>query len=245
MKNGHAATSSTAAAERAHRLHPSHSRHTSDASAMGAPASTQSRRDSRPPPSTRGFASIPPAKALAVPNMSSDASSSGSTNSNLAGNSASRQSSTVSLPGLTPASSRAAHSNPTTPAAVPMAQPEFPLNATVVALPSPDAELPSPSPLIEGVTPTFVTPGKFKDRRVSKTTRFTELERIDSNVEPTYFDHPQSQPPPAAVLQPEIVNVFPEPVAEVAAAPTKSKSKSKKLTKGGGKLVKKSRAVAV
>lgn len=104
----------------------------------------------------------------------------------------------------------------------------------------------SSDPLPPGFVP---PPAKYKDRRTSRTTRFTELERIESHVEP--LDHPRSEPAPIAaperIPRMQFVNAFPEPAGPLSeVSSSKSKSKSKKLIKGGGKLLKKSRtAVAV
>ncbi|PHH81757.1 hypothetical protein CDD82_7927 [Ophiocordyceps australis] len=100
-----------------HRLHPSRPRRTSDSSlerhALANSAKAPACRDSRPPPSMRGFASISqmiPPQPLQMPNRHSRAGGLSTPVTAI-----SRQSSSASLPDLTPASSRAAMSAPVTP----------------------------------------------------------------------------------------------------------------------------------
>jgi hypothetical protein len=76
----------------------------------------------------------------------------------------------------------------------------------------------------------------------TRTTRFTELEPTDSRVPAKEVEEPApvAATPPAPAPQP-IINSFPEPASESRDPSPPPKSKSKKLTKGGGKLLKKNR----
>ncbi|KAJ6447108.1 developmental regulator flbA [Purpureocillium lavendulum] len=236
----------------AHRLHPAHKRRTSDASvdrlamANSAKAIGASHygRDSRPPPSMRGFASINQVAApvtmhlgalptsftqaapsnLQVPAAGSSASSTNQT---------SRQSSTTSLPGLTPTSSRPAFSAPTTPAVTTANQSEYYLNWSQSA----EQDIARVAEPIGEAAPAIQA--RSKDRRPARATRFSELERIDSmGSETMQRAAPASIPPPVA--HEDIINVFPEP-ASMPEPVAPSSNKSKRLSKGGGKLLKKSR----
>lgn len=76
----------------------------------------------------------------------------------------------------------------------------------------------------------------------TRTTRFTELEPADLHAPAREVDEPApvAATPPAPTPQP-IVNSFPEPALESRDPSPPPKSKAKKLTKGGGKLLKKNR----
>ncbi|UNI13453.1 hypothetical protein JDV02_000199 [Purpureocillium takamizusanense] len=235
-----------------HRLHPAHKRRTSDASVERLALTNSAKgigfshygRDSRPPPSMRGFASInqvaaplpaPVAVAptvmaqtqplnLQVPAAGSSASSTDQT---------SRQSSTTSLPGLTPASSRPALSVPTTPAVTTATQSEYSLSWSQSAEPdfTSAAEHASEAPTAPQT--------RSKERRPARTARFSELERIDSMGSETMQGR-SSAPIPPPVAHEDIINIFPEP-ASMPEPVTSSSNKSKRLSKSGGKLLKKSR----
>ncbi|PNY24926.1 Uncharacterized protein TCAP_05135 [Tolypocladium capitatum] len=227
--------------ESTHRLHPSHRRQTSDASASSskAPVPSGYARDSRPPASMRGFASINqvaaplPMHLGPVPPVAlSQAMSSGQGHvdgSSAPGVPTSRQSSTTSLPDLMPASTRPAASAPVTPAMAIAAQSEYSLGW--MSIPSAELDVPRSADAVAEAR-------AFKERRTARTTRFSELERIESTVEPLYqdFDRADRSRAPRPVHE-ELVNVFPEP----ASFAESSSSKSDKLSKGGGKLLKKNR----
>ncbi|KND88714.1 hypothetical protein TOPH_06626 [Tolypocladium ophioglossoides CBS 100239] len=242
--------------ESTHRLHPSHHRRTSDASANSAKASGPSgyARDSRPPPSMRGFASInqvaaplptplPMHLGFLPPVAPSHAMSStqGYANGSLTpGMQTSRQNSTTSLPGLTPASTRPAASGPATPAIGSASQSEYSLSWVSASTAELDVQRSTDA---AGVAYPVAEARTFKERRTARTTRFSELERIESTgVEPSYQDPGRADrsraPRPAA--RDDLVNVFPEPASFPKPAASSS-SKSKKLSKGGGKLLKKNR----
>lgn len=230
----------------AHRLHPSNrSRRTSDASldrrartnsANHKTGPSTSSRDSRPPPSTRGFSYIPSSASplpiqvgtmpqpLPVDAIAPDAQEPQPQFSAAA----SRQNSTSSLPGLTPTSTG-------------LPSPAAP--ASPSALGSPPANLFLSSPVDTGRdlhSSQFA--GIEENREVEhppkgRTSRFTER---TSSLTPA--ERPVSKAPSA------IVNYLPEPaqpVADDAASMRSSKSKGRKLQKGKGRLVKKSRRSAV
>ncbi|OAQ87870.1 hypothetical protein VFPBJ_01911 [Purpureocillium lilacinum] len=80
---------------------------------------------------------------------------------------------------------------------------------------------------------------RSKERRPARTARFSELERIDSmGSETMQRRSPAPIPPPVA--HEDIINVFPEP-ASMPEPVSSSSNKSKRLSKSGGKLLKKSR----
>lgn len=237
--------------ESTHRLHPSHHRRTSDASANSAKAPGPSGypRDSRPPPSMRGFASInqvaaplpihPGSLPPVAPSQAISSSQGHANGSSTPGMQTSRQSSTSSLPSLTAASTRPAVSAPATPAIASASQSEYSLNWASV----PNAELDVPRSDAAGMALPAAEARMFKERRTARTTRFSELERIESTgVEPPYQDFGRADPSraPRPVAHEFLVNVFPEP-ASLPEPAASSSSKSKKLAKGGGKLLKKSR----
>ncbi|POR31454.1 Uncharacterized protein TPAR_08337 [Tolypocladium paradoxum] len=237
--------------ESTHRLHPSHHRRTSDASATSAKASGPSgyARDPRPPPSMRGFASINQVAAPlpmhlgplppVAPSQAMSSSQGYANGSFIPGMQTSRQSSTTSLPGLTPASTRPAASAPATPAIASASQSEYSLSW--VSVPNADLDVPRPSDAA-GMACPVAEARTFKERRATRTMRFSELERIESTgVEPPYqdlgrVDRSRTLP----VAREDLVNVFPEP-ASLPEPAASSGSNSKKLSKGGGKLLKKNR----
>ena len=236
-----------------HRLHPAHKRRTSDASVERLAMANSAKgmglshygRDSRPPPSMRGFASInqvaaplpmhlgplPPAVVaqtqppnLQVPAAGSSASSTDQT---------SRQSSTTSLPGLTPTSSRPALSAPATPAITTATQSEYSLNWSL------GAESDTTRVAEHASEASVAAQTRSKERRPARAARFSELERIDSmGSETMQRRSPAPIPPPVA--HEDIINVFPEP-ASMPEPVSSSSNKSKRLSKSGGKLLKKSR----
>lgn len=77
-----------------------------------------------------------------------------------------------------------------------------------------------------------------KDRQVPRAARFTELEPADSHKNNDSANEDTSAP---ISNPPQALNSFPELALESREPPLPAKSKSKKLTKGGGKLLKKNR----
>jgi hypothetical protein len=120
------------------------------------------------------------------------------------------------------------------------------LNTSATTLTSASAPLStdsSPSPEHNGT--------HSKERKAAKVTRFTELERIESGAEAVAAAPPKTDqtvaPTPAAaptstaapvVRQAIVINVFPE---EDSIPEPESVKKSKRFSKSGGKLSKKSR----
>lgn len=105
------------------------------------------------------------------------------------------------------------------------------------ALESRQTPAPKPGPL-RSSGPTHADAGTS-----ARTARFTELDPADSRAPAQEIEEPApaAATPPAPAPQP-IVNSFPEPASESRdPSPPPPKSKSKKLTKGGGKLLKKNR----
>ncbi|KAK2046551.1 hypothetical protein LZ31DRAFT_613562 [Colletotrichum somersetense] len=228
------------AATNAHRLHPS-SRRASDASERhdGSPkAAERSPTDrAKPPLSMRGFNAIP---ALTLPPMQLGNSSLG-----LQSTVASSAASTISMRSSSGFSSSYSNNNnapfsapisgrssaATTPAACVTPEPvwesvEEEESGSYTHTPAAAAVVAAPSAM------------KQKDRRKSKVTRFTELEKIESHTE---------RPATAPTRIPNDKDVINEAVAVemMTATPTEidSPSKSGKLLakQGGSKLVKKNR----
>lgn len=243
MKASKAPAVQTSSTTGTHRLHPSsRSRRTSDASldrrAMSNSANhkagpSTSSRDSRPPPSTRGFSYIPPSakpSPMQVGTMPRplpvDAISPDVPESKHFSVESSRQNSESSLPGLTPPSTG-------------LPSPAAPASPLPQETPPTDLFLGSPMESGRHSQPSYFTGFGGRAREAdtevtstAKTSRFTEMTSSTS-----------AETRPASKAPSNIVNYFPEPVADDAAS-TKSKGKGKKLTKGKGKLVKKSRRSA-
>ncbi|KAI9158301.1 hypothetical protein HJFPF1_06293 [Paramyrothecium foliicola] len=227
-------------AESVHRLHPSSRRRSSETSQERRIPTSPTKisvapgasRDSRPPPSMRGFnyisAYTEPAPVLAgtLP---------GSLPGQYSIGPSSLRSSTASLSGQL--SGQAVGSGPVTPTAVSPTSIEFPFTtATPMALTS-DNSYSTDSLAKSG----RISPSSQKDRRVPKTARFSDLERIDSHPESTRTERSrpgQRQIP--IVAQEQIVNVLPEPVEAPQPAPAEQKGGKKLSKSGGGKLLKKS-----
>lgn len=244
IKASKTSTAQPTTASATHRLHPSsRSRRTSDASldrrAMTNSAShkagpSTSSRDSRPPPSTRGFSSIPPSAnpfpmqvGTAPRPLPADAIAPHAQEPQQFSAESSRQNSESSLPGLTPTSTG-------------LPSPSAPASPSALSTPPSDFFLGSP---LEGgrYQQTSYFPGfggrtpenETEETSAPKTSRFTEITSSSS-------DETQTTRKAHSV----IVNYLPEPVVDDTASTT-SKSKGKKLTKGKGKLVKKSRRSTV
>ncbi|KAF9881896.1 hypothetical protein CkaCkLH20_01042 [Colletotrichum karsti] len=235
-----------------HRLHPS-SRRASDASDKGDTSPKASPTDrSRPPPSMRGFNSIPAMPSLPPMQLGSPLtnqppaqpvfSSSASTRSSTHGSMSSFNFNVNNTPFSAPISGRS--SAATTPAACVTPEPVYESveeeeeSSSYTYAPAPAASAAAPSAL------------KQKDRRStskSKVTRFTELETIDSHTEqPTirsipYEQSRQSTPPQLsndAINKAIAVEMISAAPAEVVSAPKSGKRLSKQP---GSKLTKKSR----
>jgi hypothetical protein len=148
---------------------------------------------------------------------------------------ASRQSSTHSLPGLTPTSTRGGTSSPNlaTPSPLPLSPKEYPF------YPVPGSGSVSENDVwINGMAPSE----KHKKRQSRRVAKFSELERIDSNNESQHCetedrDTGEDQ---AAPTPDEPANFFPEQIPIEETPRTRGKKKDRS-SKRGSKLVKKSR----
>lgn len=232
-----------------HRLHPS-SRRPSDASIdklvnSVKTSSPTTPRDTRPPPSMRGFSALPQLAQVqymqsdkATENSSSPASpalrgcsSSQSTPQLLS----SRRTSSGSLPSLTPTSTRFSSSTPATPTRTVMVK-----NAEFTIL-TPSPRSPSLNfdfQLGQGLSMT--AKAISDEKRTPRSTHYDHDPFIDSSVEELDFGldstrQNTSLPP----LTPEyVVNVFPEPSSPPESA-SKVRRRNFSLSKGGSKLLKK------
>ncbi|KAL0944316.1 uncharacterized protein CTRU02_202203 [Colletotrichum truncatum] len=238
----------------AHRLHPS-SRRASDASdrADFSPKNLQPSPPSdksRPPPSTRGFNSIPPVTSLPPmhfgntlngqpPNMPL-ASSSASTRSSAQGSFSSFNFNVNNAPFSAPMSGRS--SAATTPAACVTPEPVYE---------SLEEEEEASAYTYAPASTTAPSAMKQKDRRgisKSKVTRFTELETIDSHTEQiaipsvAYEQACRDTTPPQvshnAISKAAVVEMVTAAPAEVTSAQKQGKRLSKQP---GSKVAKKSR----
>jgi hypothetical protein len=227
MRAARPAARPAAPAEGAHRLHPSSRRRSSETSQerragtspSKAAGASNAARDSRPPPSMRGFSYI---STYAEPSPGPTAARPGSLPAQYAAGSSSMRSSTASLASPTSGSA------PMTPAAISPTGVEFPFGIS----PSTSHEQES-AYTFEPVKSGQTSPSTSKDRRVPKTARFGDLERIDSHPESTRTARSSSsQKPVPRIEQERIVNVLPEPAT--APEPATTKSSGRKLTKGGG-----------
>lgn len=239
MRTARSLTRPAISPDAAHRLHPSSRRRSLETSTeRRAPVLAQRgtgpvspSRDTRPPPSMRGFSHIPPSIELRpVPTGSLP----GALYTQRAAGSSSLRNSTTSLPGT---SGQQSASAPATPASMFSLEPEYPLSNSVSQNPESDV-MPSTEPF----TTSFRMPSsKNGDRRTPRTARFSELERIESHPESIRADYPRMDPSqPPVITHEQMINVFPEPAQPVEPAPPATGGR-KKLIKGGGKLVKKSR----
>lgn len=234
----------------AHRLHPSHRRNTSDSLdkiVLGAVSRQTPPRDSRPPPSTRGFQYIPaPGPVQAPPASRAPAfyPPAGQASPLYYGGNTPKK---ADLPQQQEAASSQDVSGPPTP------QDDEPATVSDVSVAEDYSlnDMPLPSPKLALDIPTVseaprdsAPPTRMSEKRRSQQLQQPELERIESGVEPSYFTHShtrmslQQRPPPLA--HEDLVNVFPEPAAETVNTQA-SPAKKKKLTKTGGKLTKKNR----
>ncbi|KAF4513249.1 hypothetical protein G6O67_000547 [Ophiocordyceps sinensis] len=238
-------------ADAPHRLHPSRPRRTSDASierlaagkSVKAMGSSSYVRDSRPPPSLRGFASIaqvaaPPPVSLGFltpphPPQSPQTAPVGRGRSSSAatGNLTPRQNSTCSLPGLTTTSSRPAVSAPGAPAS------EYPLDWAAVS----HADLDKPWSLDGSREAYGAAPQRPRDKRIARAVDTSEFEPVSVTGAGPSYEHPSRADPgrkPPPLAHEDVVNVFPEQASLPEAATSSGK---KKGSRGGGKLLKKSR----
>ncbi|KAF6842043.1 hypothetical protein CPLU01_00136 [Colletotrichum plurivorum] len=237
-----------AAAIHAHRLHPS-SRRASDASDRGDSSPTDK---TRPPPSMRGFNSIPPMPSLPPMQFGNSVnaqqaaqpvlSSSASTRSSAQGSLSSFNFNVNNSPFSAPMSGRS--SAATTPAACVTPEPVY---ESVEEEDEPSAYTYAPPPAT-----TAPSAMKQKDRRStskSKVTRFTELETIDSHTEKpntipsvSYESARRDTTPPHisndAINKAVAVEMVTAAPSEIVSAPKSSKRLSKQP---GSKLTKKSR----
>ncbi|QPG95016.1 hypothetical protein C2857_007508 [Epichloe festucae Fl1] len=259
--------SAEAEAVTTHRLHPSHARSKSDASVNQYTLSSTAKsphtshlRDSRPPPSMRGFGSIPAVAVVPPTNVGGISSylaqghvGSGSSNTSSPSNTLtppSRQGSATSLSGLSYGPVKQQAVAPVTSHAPTAEKNEHGLNW--LSLPEPDVDVHVPSVGI-AAGPSFGTNRAMASPRAPQTT-YSERPptEVDRSPEPDLSQHnawesqaagPQQRmmdrsraPPPVA--HEHLVNVFPE-----MAMPDSQKKpgKGKKLSKGGAGKLKKNR----
>lgn len=226
---------SAVSADSVHRLHPSSRRRSSETSTERRVAVTPSTRntgsastsrDSRPPPSMRGFSHIPP---YTEPSPITTGALPGSLSTYQLSGSSSRRGSATSL--SSPLGGQVSASAPGTPGAITPSGSEFSFGLT------PNFSLEGSYSTEPAIKPGTVSPSVVQnDRRVPKTARISDLERIDSLPESTRTERSRKGPKEA-----KIVNVLPEPVQPSEPEPELAPAKgSKKLSKGSGKLVKKS-----
>lgn len=229
---------SAVSADSVHRLHPSSRRRSSETSterragtttAHKNTGSVSSSRDSRPPPSMRGFSHIP---AYAEPSPLSTGALPGSLSAYQLSGPSSRRGSATSL--SSPLAGPVSASTPASPGVITPSGSEFSFGLPPsLGL---DASYSTEAPAKSGRT----SPTMQNDRRVPKTTRLGDLERIDSLPESTRTEHSRKGPKEVVDNKREqIVNVLPEPVQPSEPEPAPAKT-GKKLSKGNGKLMKKS-----
>lgn len=254
----------------AHRLHPSHSRRTSEASGNQYTLSSGSRghtssytRDSRPPPSMRGFGSIPAVAAMPPMNIGvlpgayaahghigQNGNKTSSPSNSLTPTS--RRSSSTSLPGLSDMAPKHAVSAPVTPAAsTAIKSSEYPLNW--LSIPNPEADAPAPSvgtavgPSIKpNVAMAYNGPPQvgYSDQHAVKANYHQEMRRVQQHTWEAQASVPDHQRmdrsrAPAPLAHEDLVNVFPEMAGPEATPVTSGKSKKLSKGSGGGKLLKK------
>jgi hypothetical protein len=235
---------SAASAESVHRLHPSSRRgslemstekRSTGASSHKASGSVSSSRDSRPPPSMRGFSHVP---TYPEPSPRLSATRAGPVPAYQL--SSSRRGSATSL--SSPLGGPVSVSTPASPGVITPSNSEFSFGLTPTNV-GPGGSYPAEPPVKSAGGPPLVVQN---DRRVPRTARIGDLERIDSLPESTRTNLSQKQPAePARAGRDRIVNVLPEPVQQPEPQPAHAPAKgSKKLSKGGGKLVKKSRRMS-
>jgi hypothetical protein len=271
MKPSKALMSRTSDGTAVHRLHPGRARRTSDTSANQYTLSSTSRgnssytRDTRPPPSMRGFGSIPAVAGMPPANMRvlPGTLAAQSHGINVSGGNAmsssnslapsSRRGSSTSLPGLPDMPAKQAASAPVTPAATFAHTSEYPLNS--VATPALESDMLAASVATSVgqairpdviATPDGTSHATSSDNYVVQADHhYRDTDRMQQQIWETQnraHNHrrmDRSRVPPAPAPE-DLVNVFPEQ-AGPEVVPTKS-GKTKRLSKaGGGKLLKKSR----
>ena len=238
-----------------HRLHPS-SRRTSDASIdksmmTNKTMSTTVIRDSRPPPSMRGFRALPPLPQVAPIRLNTTfGNSSSPTTPSLRGQSSShstpqlvstpqlgssRRNSFASLPALTPTSTRFTLSTPPTPTrTVVVKKAEFTMLTPSPRSPSMNFDFQLGQDSLEKIKMAYdigATP---------RSTRYEEDPFVDSSVEQLDFGLPRQETRPTRTHPPSsYINILPEPTSPQKTAP-KSRRKFS-LSKTGSKLLKKKR----
>ena len=248
-----------------HRLHPRNARRLSDSnvdkhSALGASAKAfpSTSRDSRPPPSTRGFASIPavaslpPMSARDLPGSSAPSASFQQASHNGANTSPDGYftTSTVPAPNASTPTSRPAAVTPPGFSVSSAARDEHPI--TWLSLPGPELNMPTSSQGmpqrpstregLEMVQKSSKPPGSCKI--ASYSSRMSSGDAVpmgSSGARNSYFEYPimNSTQMPELSTQ-DLANVFPEQAAVDETSFNDAKGK-KRLSKPGGKLVKKNR----
>ncbi|KAG5981498.1 hypothetical protein E4U55_002875 [Claviceps digitariae] len=261
MKPAKSKRKSAEAVTMTHHLHPSHARRKSDASAHQYTLSstvksshTNAHRDSRPPPSMRGFASIPAIAATLPTNMSGSSSghfspqsytrpsSSNRFSSSDALTLSTRQSSATSLPGLSHGPTKQPASALVTPHASSLEKKEHGLKW--LALPEPDVDVhSSPGRAVAG--PSFANngatasawdfPSTQSEIPSIKVHRLQQPDRARQNDMESHAASPQQHMnrSHASSVAPEhrLVNVFPE--MAIPESLGKAGKSNKKLLKGG------------
>jgi hypothetical protein len=209
-----------------HRLHPS-SRRTSDASIDRSinpykTSTTKVDRDSRPPPSMRGFHALPSLRGQ-------------SSNQSTPLLGSSRRNSLASLPNLTPTSTRFTISTPPTPTrTVVVKKAEFTMLTPSPRSPSMNFDFQLGHDSLEQIKMAY-------DIGTPKSNRYEDDPFIDTSVHQLDFGLDGASRPPTQSYPPRsyVVNVFPEP-SSPPNGPPKSRRKFS-LSKTGSKLLKKKR----
>ncbi|KHN97066.1 uncharacterized protein MAM_05175 [Metarhizium album ARSEF 1941] len=250
MKSSTAATTQTGDGTIPHRLHPGRARRALDVSMNQHNLSSASRinassyiRDSRPPPSMRGFGSIPAVAAMQPTSIgilpgNISAHRNNSASPSISPTPTSRRSSSASLSGLSAMPARQTAS--TTPSVASASKTEYPLNRL------------SMSGIDSGSLTSSSGAANNNPPRANSINRHTgpinvsqdadDMRQHSGRPQASTSDHQRFDrgrlPPPLS--HEDLVNVFPEQ-AGLEAAPAKN-GKTKKLSKtDGGRLVKKNR----
>lgn len=211
-------------------------------------------RDSRPPPSMRGFASLPAVANLPPMDLARlpgtlpahvPSASEHKTTTSRSGNSGSRQGSSTSLSGMASVSGQPATTIATPPTEASADVAEQPLSVVIAGnyeVPaSPPSDTISPGNEANAPPATMTMPGHelmTSNKRMSRGQQYAQNYRMsqsDWETHKPYHGHERmDRSRVAPVAHEDLVNVFPEQASEVPVV-----NKGKRLSKGGGKLVKK------
>ncbi|KAG6124800.1 hypothetical protein E4U38_008215 [Claviceps purpurea] len=250
-----------------HRLHPSHARRKSDASVHQYASSSTSKhphssthRDSRPPPSMRGFASIPAVAAIQSNNLGGSSTHlpphgySGRASSIKSSRSdtllpSTRQSSATSLSGLSNGTTKQSASTQATAHTPMVEKKEHSIHWISLPEPNTDVRVPSvgtaPAPShahTEATAPAWVPQPTRSVMPNTKVRRLQQLDRRPNNVESqtaSLQQHMDRRRPISLARADQLANVFPE----MAIPETQEKpGKQRRLSKvGAGNFLRKNR----